>query len=122
LAGKTEDRYVTLIRNNAHQNITALFGEKKFRIPEEDTLSVVPGFLGAYPNALYVVPDYDVERFVDMIASLRTEGDYARLLDNYGVRRTNPEFWAQSDVFLAAYRNDAPIEYGLFDYNRLENR
>jgi len=122
LAGKSGDRYVTLVRNNAHTNMTALFGEKKFRIPEEDTLTVVPGFLGAHPNALYVVQAYDIERFVDMVSSLRTEGDYARLLDNYGIRRTSPEFWSQSDAFMAAYQKDAPIEYGLFDYNRLENR
>jgi hypothetical protein len=38
------------------------------------------------------------------------------------VRRTNQAFWNQSDVFNEAYRDDAPVEHGLFDYNRLENR
>lgn len=66
--------------------------------------------------------DYDLERFVDMISSLQTEGDYERLLDNFGVRRTSPDFWQQGDTFHAAYKKDAPVEYGLFDYNRLENR
>ena len=122
IAGPQRNRYVTLVRNNAHLNITSLFGEKKFRKPDEDTLSVVPGFLGAYPNAFLIVNEYDVERFVDMLASMQTEGDYARLLDNYGVRRTSPNFWRQSDAFHAAYLSDAPVEYGLFDYNRLENR
>ena len=57
-----------------------------------------------------------------MTSTMRTEGDYARLLDTYGVRRTSPNFWRQSDAFHAAYEQDAPVEYGLFDYNRLENR
>ena len=103
-------------------NITSLFGEKQFRKPDEDTISVVPGFIGSYPNALLVVNDYDIERFVDMISSLRTEGDYARLLDNFGVRRTSPNFWQHSDAIHAAYRLNAPVEHGRFDYNRLENR
>lgn len=122
IPGESVNTYVTLVRNNAHLNITSLFGEKKFRIPEEDTMSVVPGFLGAYPNAFFIVNEYDLERFVGMISSMKTEGDYARLLDNFGVRRTSPNFWRQSDAFHAAYEQDAPVEYGLFDYNRLENR
>jgi len=122
IAGTSGNSYVTLVRNNAHLNITSLFGEKKFRIPEEDTLSVIPGFLGAYPNTFLIVNEFDLERFVAMITTQRTEGDYARLLDNYGVRRTSPTFWGQSDAFHSAYEQDAPVEYGLFDFNRLENR
>jgi len=122
IASQSGNSYATLVRNNAHLNITALFGEKKFRIPEEDTMSVYPGFLGAYPNAFFTVNDYDLERFVGMISSMQTEGDYARLLDNFGVRRTSPKFWQQGDTFHLAYKKDAPIEYGLLDYNRLENR
>ncbi|MGI9343706.1 MAG: fatty acid cis/trans isomerase [Gammaproteobacteria bacterium] len=122
IVGKSGSEHVTLVRNNSHLNITSLFGEKQFRKPDEDTLSVVPGFIGSYPNALLVVNDYDIERFVDMISTLSTEGDYARLLDNYGVRRTNPNFWQHSDAIHAAYLRNAPVEHGLFDYNRLENR
>ena len=120
--GQSDNNYVTLVRNNAHLNITSLLGEKKFRVPEEDTMSVIPGFLGAYPNAFLVVNEADLERFVDRVSAMRNEDDYALLLDNYGVRRTSPDFWQQGDAFHAAYEIDAPVEYGLFDYNRLENR
>jgi hypothetical protein len=122
ISGQSGSRHVTLVRNNAHLNITSLFGEKKFRLPEEDTMSVIPGFLGAYPNAFLVVAETDLNRFVGMLATMRTQDDYARLLDNYGVRRTSPDFWRQSDKIHAAYQRDAPVEYGLFDYNRIENR
>jgi hypothetical protein len=53
---------------------------------------------------------------------MRNEDDYSSLLDNYGVRRTSSVFWQQSDAFHAAYQRDEPVEYGLFDYSRLENR
>jgi len=122
ITGPSGNHYATIVRNNAHLNITSLFGEKKFRAPDEDTLSVIPGFLGAYPNALFIVNELDLARFAKKIAAMRSEGDYRKLLDKFGVRRTSPMFWQQSDTIHAAYEMDAPVEYGLFDYNRLENR
>ena len=122
IRGDTGSSYVSLIRNNAHLNITSLFGEKKYRAPEEDTMTVIPGFLGTYPNVFLVVNESDLDRFVSLISTMRNEDEYSRLLDRYGVRRTSPEFWQQSDAFHAAYQRDAPVEYGLFDYSRLENR
>ena len=122
ISGDSGKQYVTLTRNNAHLNITSLFSENKRRVPEEDTLSVIPGFIGAYPNAFLVVNESDLERFASTISSMRSESDYAQLLDDFGVRRTSPEFWQQSDAFHAAFAQDAPVAYGLFDYGRLENR
>jgi len=122
ITGPSGNYYVSILRNNAHLNITSLFGEKKFRKADEDTLSVVPGFLGAYPNALFIVNELDLNRFAKKISKLRSEGDYRKLIDEFGVRRTSPMFWQQSDTIHAAYELENPIEYGLFDYNRLENR
>ena len=122
IRGHSGNSYVSLIRNNAHLNITSMFGEKKFRAPQEDTLSVVPGFLGTYPNVFLTAKESDLGRFVSLISTMRNEEDYSNFLDNYGVRRTSPEFWQQSDAFHAAYQQDAPVEFGLFDYSRLENR
>ncbi len=122
ISGGTGENYVTLVRNNAHLNITSLLGEQKRRVPEEDTLSVIPGFIGAYPNAFLVVEETDLDRFASAISSMRTEEDYARLLDDFGVRRTSSGFWQQSDAFHAAFEQNAPVDYGLFDFSRLENR
>jgi hypothetical protein len=68
------------------------------------------------------VNEADLSRFANIISSMRTEGDYAQLLDNFGVRRTNPNFWQQSDAFHTAFEQNAPVAYGLFDFGRLENR
>jgi hypothetical protein len=43
-------------------------------------------------------------------------------MDRYGVRRTDRDFWRHSDVLHRAFQQRAPIEAGLFDYNRLQNR
>jgi hypothetical protein len=114
--------YVTIIRNNAHLNITSMLGEKKFREPAEDTLTVVSGFLGAYPNTLLSVADTQVESFISSFSGMNDESDYGALLDTYGIRRTNENFWKHSDSLHRAFRKSAPLEYGQFDYSRLENR
>jgi hypothetical protein len=112
----------TVLRNSAHLNISHLFDQQKQRVPDEDTLTVVRGFLGAYPNAFYKVTRAELPAFVDAVARLQGEADYAALMTRFGIRRTDPRFWAHSDRLLRAYAAAEPITAGLFDYNRLENR
>jgi hypothetical protein len=119
---RSGDEYFTLLRNSAYANMSAVFGEDKNRLPAEDTVAVIPGFIGAYPNAFYSIDAGDVAAFVDAAGELATEGDYARLLSAYGVRRTDPAFWQNSDRAHAAFRRESPVTYGVLDYNRLENR
>ena len=38
------------------------------------------------------------------------------------VQSRSPEFWAASDALHEAYARWSPLESGLFDYSRLENR
>ena len=53
---------------------------------------------------------------------MASEADYRKLADRFAVRRTNPQFWAASDALHEAYVAWAPLEAGLFDYNRLQDR
>ena len=116
------ERHFTLLHNSAHTNISTLFHEAKNRVPDEDTTTLTDGLLGAYPNAFHEVDAKDLPAFVDAVAGLKGESDYAALMSRYGIRRTDPRFWTYSDSLLAAYRKSAPIEAGIFDYNRYENR
>jgi hypothetical protein len=115
-------RYFTLLRNTGHYNVTHLADEKKELVPAEDTLTVVPGFIGAYPNALYVVPRGALPEFTAAVRALASEDDYRALADRFAIRRTHPQFWTYSDALQDTHARLAPIEAGLFDYNRLENR
>lgn len=112
----------TIIHNSAYLNNTQLFREEARRIPVEDYLTVVRGFIGSYPNIFFQVPARQLGEFVASIETLRSEQDYASLLARYGVRRTDPRFWQLSDRFYQHYRDIAPVEAGLFDLNRYENR
>jgi hypothetical protein len=116
------DAHVTLLRNVGRRNVSHLFSEKSALLPEENTLTVAKGFVGAYPNAFLRVDRGALPAFVAAIGKLESEADYEALLDRYGVRRSDPAFWAHSDDLFAAYERLSPLEAGRFDYNRLENR
>lgn len=119
-AGEVDCAYFTISRDSAHTNVAKLFGEDDRRKPKEDHLTVTRGFLGAYPNAIFKVSREELASFVAEIGRLDSNDSYARLRERFGVRRTDPRFWAVSDRMLRAYRSMEPIEAGLFDLNRLE--
>ena len=114
--------YVSLLRNTGHLNVSQIFNEDLRLAPEDNTLSVVPGIVGAYPNALYRVAARDLSGLTQAIGALTSEEDYRRLADRYAVRRTATDFWQVSDDLHAAYARLVPLEAGVLDYNRLENR
>ena len=113
-------QYFSVLRNTAHKNVAHMFKEEL--LPAENTLTVVPGFLGAYPNAIFSVKAADLPALANAIGSMASEDDYRKLADRYAVRRTHPRFWATSDELIDAYAAWAPAEAGIFDYSRLENR
>lgn len=80
------------------------------------------GFVGAYPNALFVVPHGALDDFVTQIEQLDGGEAYAALRARYGVRRTNPRFWTYSDRFQRAHAELDPLKVGLLDYNRLDGQ
>lgn len=116
------ERLISLIRNRAHSNVAQLFNEKDRLIPQEQTLTVAEGIVGAYPNALFDVSEKDLRGFVEAVANLDSEQSYSRLLSSYGVRRTHPQFWQFSDAVHALYFQRDRVDSGFLDYNRLENR
>ncbi len=116
------EHHFSLIANRAHSNVAELFDEAERRLPDEDTLLVVNGFVPAYPNAFFKLEAAELAPFVDAVARLASEGDYRALADRWGIRRTDARFWAHSDSLHAAWHAWAPKEAGLLDYNRFENR
>lgn len=112
----------TLIRNSGHTNITGLLYEEDNRLIEEDYLTLVPGVLGSYPGALYRVSAFRLADFVDALHSMEDEDDYQRLMDRYGVRRTDNSFWKHADQLHSRFYTEDPLNAGILDFNRLENR
>ena len=99
-----------------------MFGEAERRLVTEDTLTIANGVLTAYPNVFLQVSRAQIPELVQSISSLRSEADYSQLLDRYGVRRTQPQFWSVSDQVMNDYRISEPVSSGVLDYNRYDNR
>jgi len=114
--------YITVTNNNAHSNISSPFEESKRRLKQEDTLSVMHGVVGAYPNAFFHITASELELFVKRVAALRSEADYRALARDFGVARNSGDFWPFSDQLARDHFAAQPIDSGLLDYNRLENR
>jgi hypothetical protein len=114
--------YFTMLHNESYSNISQLLDNDERRRPAEDNLTVVPGIIGAYPNVFFKTTTASLGVFVDQMAGMRSEADYITLLDKFGIRRTNPDFWAFSDALQHYYLKNEPVTGGVLDYNRFENR
>ncbi|HUI19565.1 MAG TPA: fatty acid cis/trans isomerase [Methylocella sp.] len=114
--------YFTLVKDTGHRNVTHLLLEQNELAPEDNALTVVPGLIGAYPNAFFRLGQAELPEFIGAVASLKSEDDYRRLGDRFMVRRTDPRFWEFSDLLQAAEARMDQADRGLLDYNRLENR
>ncbi|MGR5557633.1 fatty acid cis/trans isomerase [Vibrio fortis] len=117
-----EEQLFTMIHNNSHTNISSLFNEESNRDYQNDDLTLVRGVVGSYPAAFLELDEAEIPQLVSMLQSIETEEDYVALLDKFAVRRSSSDFWPFSDRVHQWYQQNQPIEFGLLDYNRFENR
>jgi hypothetical protein len=119
------DLAYTLIRNKAYTDVTSLFYSEKNRDTRDlqhDTLTVVEGIEGSYPNFFFVVTPEELEDFTNRLKVVDTRDDYERFVGIYGVRRTSDSFWQTADWFQDYYAQQKPLLYGILDLNRYANR
>ncbi|MFQ5643795.1 MAG: fatty acid cis/trans isomerase, partial [Thiogranum sp.] len=128
-AGKTEqDLAYTLIHNKAYKNISSMFSSEDERELndrrdlEHDTMTVVRGLQGSYPNFFFDIELARVDEFAERYAAIRNRKDYERFVGLFGVRRTRYDFWDTADWFQDYYARQQPVLSGLFDLNRYRNR
>ncbi|MEH6453967.1 MAG: fatty acid cis/trans isomerase, partial [Psychromonas sp.] len=116
------DRIYTLLRHNAHKNISSLLNETANRLPKLDTAGLFKGLIGDYPGIIFRVHERDMVLFVNQFARAKNSKLFVGLLEHFSLRRTNPDFWKVSDNLHQLHYQSDPIAYGLLDYNRIENR
>jgi len=121
IPGKSGRTVYSLLRNRAHTNVAFLLGEAYRYVPGLDSLTLWPGVLSSYPNFMFNVPADQVPAFVDALEQSRDQASFDKIVERWGVRRTNPQFW---DFFhdLSTYIQETePQEAGVLDMNRYEN-
>jgi hypothetical protein len=118
------DLHYSLIHNRSWKNITSFLENAKNaeRDPSGDTLTVLRKLSGTYPNFFFAVERAELENFVTRATTVQTAADYQLVVGRYGVRRTASDFWEYADWFQSRYLVEEPIEAGILDLNRYENR
>jgi len=119
-----DDFAYTLIRNKAYKNVTSFLADEHERDRADiaqDSLTIVNWLEGAYPNFFFSVALSEVEQFAQQCAAITNREDFEKFVDQYGIRRTHPDFWQQADWFQDEYARNKPISSGLFDLNRYQN-
>jgi hypothetical protein len=105
----------SITHNREHANVSWILRESERFAPQEDTLTVRAGVLGAYPNMFFAVPEAEIEMFSTAVAGLKSETDYERLVDRFGIRRSNEKFWAVYDAIDATHLTSDPVRSGTLD-------
>lgn len=118
VVGGAGEQVFTLLRDSGYSNIALPFLEKSRRLPEEDRLTVVQGFIGDHPNLFFEVHEKQLPLFAADIAALQSAEDWEVLRHRYAVARNAPWFWRVSDAFHRRHLDADPLYNGLFDYNR----
>lgn len=112
------DEIYSLIHDKAHTNVAYLFAESLRREPEKDTLTIMKGSIGSYPNFFFVVDGAELASFTHDLQAVRSEEGWLSFIDRYGVRRSDLDFWKTADFFQNAAIDQHPREGGLLDLNR----
>jgi hypothetical protein len=95
-----------------------LFREDRRRVPENDTLTVVKGHVGSYPNAFSRIFIDDIENCIERYLKIKDALDYYNFAKRYGTQRNSPIFWQESDWHYRKFGNERPVEAGVFDMYR----
>jgi hypothetical protein len=111
-------RLYSLVHNREHTNVSWMFGESESFAPQEDTLTVRAGVLGSYPNMFFVVAENEIDVFSSAVARLKSAADYQRLVDRFGVRRSNEKFWSVYDAINSTHLASDPVRSGTLDLTR----
>jgi hypothetical protein len=107
-------RVYSLIHNKEHLNVSFMFLDDAYRAPDEDTLHVVPGLVGSYPNQFFVVNEDQVGAFVEAVQTQ----PWTTLLNRFGVGRGDPRFWGTSDAMNTQFLRADPLHAGVLDLTR----
>ncbi len=118
---KVDNNVFTLVHNKTYRHVDSFLSDAKDRELEDiknDTLTVVSGIEGTYPNLFIDVPSEKLSKFIFDMAKIVSEKDYNEFISKYGIRRTQSNFWKYSDWFFNKYKSIEPKRAGILDLNR----
>lgn len=122
-----QHKWYTMVHNREHFNVAFFFESPDQLDVENDSVDILPTFVGSYVNAIFDVKSEELSDFVSRILSLKEDLDLKALNEKYLVSRyenTNgpSRFWAIFDELNAEVKRQDPIEGAIIDLNRYVNK
>ena len=114
------DLAFSLVINRWHDNVNSMLLESQRLDPAKDTMHVLPGTIGSYPNYFFDVEASQLGDFFDMLTNYDESEAYRAKFAAYGIDRSDPNFWAIYDWFQHEFDTSDPLRSGRFDLNRYE--
>ncbi|MDX9730529.1 MAG: fatty acid cis/trans isomerase [Bdellovibrionales bacterium] len=111
-------RIYTLIRNREHENIAWMFVENLRLDPNADTLTLIRGVAGGYPNQIFALSESEVPAFVRATLRIKNEAQYRSMRRKFGLDRMSPNFWTKFDTLQNHFLKSQPEETGYLDLSR----
>jgi hypothetical protein len=108
----------TLLRNRRHSSVSFMLGESLRYEEQRDSLTIIPKLIGSYPNLMFSLKSTDIDDFVLSLKKVDSEEGFNSLIDRWGVRRMNPNFWNVLHGFSQIMDSHQPLESGIYDINR----
>ena len=90
-------------------------------VPSLARVTIYPGILTAYPNFIFRIDEQDAEEFAAKLIDADTEEKFTAVVERWGVRRSNPNFWQVVHSITEYVRRKDPLEAAVFDVNRYKN-
>ncbi len=115
------DLVYTLLHNKAFANVAFMIAENLRRKPKDDTLTIVPGFIGSYPNIFFTVSEEELGEFYSGLKNAKSKTAIEAFYSHFAIRHTNPEIWHNSDWFNDQHKKQRGLEAGIFDLSRYKN-
>jgi hypothetical protein len=112
---KKQDLVYSVIVNRWHDNVAFMFVEDERLDAQKDSIDIIEGFVGSYPNFFMVIEEDDIPTF---FKALKEYDNDETKLRKYFVARNDPKFWNTYDWFQNKFYETEPIKSGLFDLNR----
>jgi hypothetical protein len=89
--------------------------------PSRAKLTIYPGILTAYPNFIFRIDEAEVGDFATALIAAETSEAFTEVVERWGVRRSDPDFWEVVHSMTDYVRRTDPPRAGVFDVNRYKN-
>jgi hypothetical protein len=89
--------------------------------PAKARVTIYPGVLTAYPNFIFRIKENEIGDFANQLIAAETPEQFTGLVEKWGVRRSNPDFWNVLHSITGYVQNQTPERAAIFDINRYQN-